>query len=105
MNKSEFNKYVRNALTKRLRTSNIDEANAIMDVFMEAVTEALAENDEVFLVGFGRFIKAKVEARDGRNPRTGKSIKIPAYMQPRFRAGERLREACNRKEKSKKHQN
>ncbi len=105
MNKSQFNKYVRNALAKRLRTSNIDEANAVMDVFVEAVTEALAENDEIFLVGFGRFIKAKVKARDGRNPKTGKAMKIPAYMQPRFKAGIKLKEACNRTEKPKKRKN
>jgi len=105
MNKSQFNKYVRDALVRRLRTSNIDEANVIIDIFTEAITEALSENNEVFLVGFGRFIKARVEARDGRNPKTGKPIKIPAYMQPRFKAGERLKEACNRTEKSKKHKN
>ena len=54
------------------------------------------------LVGFGRFIKAKVEARNGINPKTGQPIKIAAYMQPRFKAGTKLKEACNKNEKSKK---
>jgi hypothetical protein len=49
------------------------------------------------LVGFGRFIKSKVEARNGINPKTGQPIKIPTYMQPRFKAGIKLKEACNRK--------
>jgi DNA-binding protein HU-beta len=102
MIKSQFNRYVRDALAKRQKKSNIDEANAVIDVFVEAIKEALSENDEILLVGFGRFIKSKVEARNGINPKTGQPIKIPAYMQPRFKAGIKLKEACNRNEKSKK---
>jgi DNA-binding protein HU-beta len=71
-------------------------------VFVEAIKEALSENDEILLVGFGRFIKSKVEARNGINPKTGQPIKIAAYMQPRFKAGIKLKEACNKNEKSKK---
>jgi len=48
------------------------------------------------LAGFGRFIKSKVEARNGINPKTGQPIKIAAYMQPRFKAGTKLKEACNK---------
>ncbi|MFN9658004.1 MAG: HU family DNA-binding protein [Dolichospermum sp.] len=102
MIKSQFNRYVRDALAKRQRKSNIDEANAVIDVFVEAIKEALSENDEILLVGFGRFIKSKVEARNGINPKTGQPIKIAAYMQPRFKAGTKLKEACNKNEKSKK---
>jgi DNA-binding protein HU-beta len=102
MIKSQFNRYVRDALAKRQKKSNIDEANAVIDVFVEAIKEALSENDEILLVGFGKFIKSKVEARNGINPKTGQPIKIPAYMQPRFKAGIKLKEACNRNEKSKK---
>jgi DNA-binding protein HU-beta len=98
MIKSQFNRYVRDALAKRQRKSNIDEANAVIDVFVEA----LSENDEILLVGFGRFIKSKVEARNGINPKTGQPIKIAAYMQPRFKAGTKFKEACNKNEKSKK---
>ena len=102
MIKSQFNRYVRDALAKRQRKSNIDEANAVIDVFVEAIKEALSENNEILLVGFGRFIKSKVKARNGINPKTGQPIKIPTYMQPRFKAGIKLKEACNRNEKSKK---
>jgi DNA-binding protein HU-beta len=102
MIKSQFNRYVRDALAKREKKSNIEEANAVIDVFVEAIKEGLSENDEILLVGFGRFIKSKVEARNGINPKTRQPIKIPAYMQPRFKAGIKLKEACNRKEKSKK---
>ena len=102
MNKTQFNKHIRTPLTKRLMKSNIDEANAVIDVFVEAIKEALSENDEILLVGFGRFIKKQVEARNGINPKTRQPIKIPAYMQPRFKAGIKLKEACNRNEKFKK---
>ena len=49
MIKSQFNRYVRDALAKRQRKSNIDEANAVIDVFVEAIKEALSENDEILL--------------------------------------------------------
>jgi DNA-binding protein HU-beta len=103
MIKSQFNRYVRDALAKREKKSNIEEANAVIDVFVEAIKEALSKNDEILLVGFGRFIKSKVEARNGINPKTRQPIKIPAYMQPRFKAGIKLKEACNRNKKSKKY--
>ena len=102
MNKAQFNKHIRTALTKRLKNSNIDEANAVIDVFIDAILSALKEDNEISLIGFGRFYKTHTEARTGRNPKTGESIKIAAYYQPRFTAGIKLKEACNKKEKSKK---
>ena len=45
------------------------------------------KGDDVKLVGFGTFTKAKRKARTGRNPQTGKAIKIPAAWAPKFRAG------------------
>ena len=102
MNKTQFNKHIRTALTKRLRNSNIDEANAVIDVFIDGVLTALEEDNEISLIGFGRFYKTHTEARTGRNPKTGESIKIAAYYQPRFAAGIKLKEACNKKEKNKK---
>lgn len=62
----------------------------------------MAENDEILLVGFGRFSKTYVESRTGRNPRTGEVIKIPSYFQPKFKPGINLKESCNKKQKSKK---
>jgi len=49
MIKSQFSRYVRDALAKRQRKSNIDEANAVIDVFVEAIKEALSENEEILL--------------------------------------------------------
>lgn len=56
MNKAQFNKHIRTALTKRLRNSNIDEANVAIDVFLDAVLTALEEDNEISLVSVG-FIK------------------------------------------------
>jgi DNA-binding protein HU-beta len=63
--------------------------------FMEAVKSSLAEGDGVTLVGFGTFSVSKRAARTGRNPQTGKSIKIAAKNVAKFKAGSRLADAVN----------
>jgi DNA-binding protein HU-beta len=78
------------------------EADSIINIFTESILVALEEEDEVFLVGFGRFYKANIKAKNGRNPKTGESIKIPAHIRPKFTAGIKLKEVCNKKEKNKK---
>ena len=42
-------------------------------------------------------MQVKVEARTGRNPRTGEALQIAAYNQPKFKAGQKLKDACNKK--------
>lgn len=96
MNKSQFNKYVRASLTKRYKDSKIEDANELIEVFIESITNALEENDEILFVGFGRFTKTHVKSRTGRNPKTGAEITIPEYYQPRFKAGVNIKEACNK---------
>ena len=64
-----------------------------LDATMEAVKEALVAGDSVTLVGFGTFHVSERAARSGRNPRTGKSIKIKAAKVPKFRAGKGLKDA------------
>ncbi len=59
----------------------------IVDCFMANVKKSVKKGDDVKLVGFGTFTKAKRKARTGRNPQTGKAIKIPAAWAPKFRAG------------------
>ena len=102
MNKAQFNKHVRKVLVKHMRNSNEMEADSIINIFTESMLAALEEEDEVFLVGFGRFHKANIKTKNGRNPKTGESIKIPAHIRPKFTAGIKLKEACNKKEKNKK---
>jgi DNA-binding protein HU-beta len=69
-----------------------DAAKAVDGVF-DAITGALTGGDEVRLVGFGTFAVAARAASEGRNPRTGEKIAIPASKQPKFKAGKGLRDS------------
>jgi len=60
--------------------------------FITAVSEAMAAGDKVTLVGFGTFSVMERAKRVGRNPRTGKKIKIPASKYVKFKAGKTLSE-------------
>ncbi|MBO4280946.1 MAG: HU family DNA-binding protein [Lachnospiraceae bacterium] len=75
-----------------------DAAKKMVDAFQDAVTEELAKGKEkkVALVGFGTFEVSKRPARSGRNPLTGKKIKIAASNQPKFKAGKALKAAVNK---------
>lgn len=63
------------------------QAEMILDCAIENIKKTVKKGDDVKLVGFGTFTKAKRKARTGRNPQTGKAIKIPASFAPKFRAG------------------
>ena len=69
------------------------EATKAVEAVLESVNQAVAANNEVRFVGFGTFSSIKREAREGRNPRTEKPIKIPASKLPRFKAGKTFRHA------------
>lgn len=75
--------------------------STIIDVAMEAITEALARGESVQFVGFGTFSVQERKARTGRNPQTGKEIKIPAKKVVRFRPGAALSAAANKAKKKK----
>ncbi|HGE69399.1 TPA: HU family DNA-binding protein [Candidatus Poribacteria bacterium] len=68
-------------------------AAAAIDAMIDAIKGALAKGDKVNLVGFGSFSVRKRAAREGRNPRTGKKLKIPAKNVPVFKAGKDLKDA------------
>jgi DNA-binding protein HU-beta len=72
--------------------SKTDAAKAVDGVF-DSITDALKKGDEVRLVGFGTFNVAERAQSEGRNPRTGEKIEIPASKQPKFRAGKGLKDA------------
>ena len=71
-----------------------DSTRAI-DATFAAITKALAKGDKVPLVGFGTFGVSKRAAREGRNPRTGETVKIPARNTIGFKAGSALKETVN----------
>jgi DNA-binding protein HU-beta len=66
------------------------QANAALDAFVDNVTKTLKKGDKVTLVGFGTFSVSKRQARTGRNPQTGETIKIKAKKVARFKAGKEL---------------
>lgn len=66
------------------------QAGEALDGFINAVTVALKKGDKVTLVGFGTFSVSKRAARVGRNPQTGKEIKIAAKKVAKFKAGKEL---------------
>jgi len=69
-------------------------ASAALSSFMTNVTKALKKKDgKVTLVGFGTFAKVRRKARKGRNPQTGKAIKIKARNVVKFRPGKKLSDA------------
>ncbi|MAE20556.1 DNA-binding protein HU [Candidatus Poribacteria bacterium] len=72
-------------------------ATKALDAFTGAVTETLKKGDTVALVGFGTFETRKRDARNGRNPQTGETIKIAASVAPAFKPGKALKDAVNAK--------
>jgi len=68
------------------------KAEKVLEGFFSAVSGALATGDKITLVGFGTFSVGERAAREGRNPRTGEKIKIPASKTVRFKAGKALSE-------------
>lgn len=72
------------------------QAEKVIDTFTSSVIDAIGQGKEISLLGFGNFTISKVEARNGRNPRTGTALKIAAYNQPKFKVGSKLKEACNK---------
>ena len=71
------------------------EAQAAVDKIFSAITDALAKEENVTLVGFGTFKAAERKARKGRNPQTGEEIEIPARKVPKFIPGKNLKDAIN----------
>jgi DNA-binding protein HU-beta len=71
------------------------QAQSAVDSFVENIKKALRKGKKVTLVGFGTFSTSKRKARTGRNPRTGKPIKIPAKKVAKFSAGKSLKDSIN----------
>ena len=63
------------------------DAEKALKAFVDVVTEQLKEGEKVQLVGFGTFEVSERAAREGRNPQTGKTMKIAACKAPKFKAG------------------
>lgn len=82
MNKAELV----DAIASEAKITKADAQRAL-DGLIDATTKALKKGDRVALVGFGSFSISKRAARTGRNPQTGKAIKIAAKKVVKFKAG------------------
>lgn len=75
--------------------ANMTKASAerVLNLFLDSVKEGLAQEGKLTLMGFGTFAVESRKARQGRNPRTGETITIPAAKMVKFRPGKMLKDA------------
>jgi DNA-binding protein HU-beta len=97
MNKSELIE----ALAAKAELSKAAAGRAL-DVLMDEIVTAVAKGDPVTLVGFGTFKSADRAAREGKNPKTGETIKIKATTVPKFSAGASFKDKVANRGKTKK---
>ena len=71
------------------------EATRALEATIDGITSGLKKEGKVTLVGFGTFSAKKRDAREGRNPQTGETVKIAARVVPGFKAGSKLKDALN----------
>ncbi|HZJ91147.1 MAG: HU family DNA-binding protein [Clostridiaceae bacterium] len=90
MNKTDLT----NAVAKSTGLTKKDSEKAVSAV-LDTITDALANEEKVVLVGFGTFSVRSRKARKGRNPATKEEIMIPASKAPVFKAGKNLKDRVN----------
>ena len=82
------------AIAKQTGLTKADSTRALDAVF-DTITGALKKGERVPIAGFGTFNVSKRKAREGRNPQTGATVKIPARKAVTFKAGTALKDAVN----------
>ena len=97
MNKNELVTEIYSKIKATKKDATKKDAEAGLNAVIAAITEALAEGEKVQLIGFGTFETKERAAREGRNPQTGKTMKIDACKAPKFKAGKALKDAVNEK--------
>lgn len=83
------------AMAEQTQLSKKD-AEVALKAFIDVVSEELKKGEKVQLVGFGTFEVSERAAREGRNPQTGKTMKIAASKAPKFKAGKALKDLVNK---------
>jgi len=73
-----------------------EKAGEIINAITDEITNAMAKNDPVTLIGFGTFSVRERSARTGKNPQTGASIQIAASKSVGFKAGKSLKDSVNK---------
>ena len=92
MNKAQLIELIQNKLGADTTKKHAEEALAAV---LESIKEGVQESGKVQIIGFGTFATKTREARTGRNPKTGDTIKIAASKNPSFKAGKALKDAVN----------
>ncbi len=82
------------AMSEKAELSKKDAEKALK-AFTEVVADELKKGEKIQLVGFGTFEVAERPEREGRNPRTGETMKIAASKSPKFKAGKALKDSLN----------
>ena len=82
------------AMSEKSELTKVDTEKALK-AFIDTVTEELKNGGKVQLVGFGTFEVTERAERNGRNPKTGEAITIPASKSPKFKAGKALKDIVN----------
>ncbi|MFN7684382.1 MAG: HU family DNA-binding protein [Oligoflexia bacterium] len=88
MNKAQLIEVV----AKAANVTKVD-AESVLNAAIDSIKKSVKKGEDVTLIGFGTFTKTKRQARSGRNPQTGKEIKIPAMTVPKFRPGREFKDA------------
>ena len=90
MNKSELIALI----AKTGNYTKLDAEQALQSV-VGSISQAMRDDKDVNLLGFGSFKVRLRKAKTGRNPKTGEAISCAEYKQPVFKAGKTLKDACN----------
>ncbi|TNE57892.1 MAG: integration host factor subunit beta [Sphingomonadales bacterium] len=90
---------IRSELLQALHRDNpelrTDEVEQVVDIFFDEIAERLSDGGRVELRGFGAFSTRERDARQGRNPRTGETVAVPAKRVPYFKPGKEMRKRIN----------
>ncbi len=73
------------------------DVGKVLDAMINTIIDAVKGSEKVTLTGFGTFMASERKAREGRNPKTGEKVSIPAAKVPKFVAGKGFKEAVNTK--------
>ena len=88
-----------NAVMEQAKSGDIQskaQVERIVNSVFDVIQDAVVKGEDVSLVGFGTFTSVKKAARTGRNPQTGKEVKIAAKVAPKFKAGKAFKDAVNK---------
>lgn len=91
MNKAQF-------VEKIAKSTNLTKTRTelVLDAAFDLIQKSVSKGEEVKIVGFGTFDRSERKSRNGRNPKTGSQITIPAAKVPRFRPGKDFKSLVNK---------